>query len=65
MPDYGNNRIQIFTDNGTFITKWGSEGEGNGQLKQPAVIAFDSAGFFLLQIPETPTFKFSARMVPS
>jgi tripartite motif-containing protein 71 len=43
VPDYGNNRIQKFTSEGQFLMKWGSEGNRDGQLKQPAVIAFDSS----------------------
>jgi DNA-binding beta-propeller fold protein YncE len=28
----------------SFITKWGSKGEGNGQLNNPAGVAVDSSG---------------------
>jgi tripartite motif-containing protein 71 len=28
VADSGNNRIQKFTSDGTFITKWGSQGSG-------------------------------------
>jgi hypothetical protein len=27
--------VQVFTENGEFIMKWGSEGEGDGQLSKP------------------------------
>jgi DNA-binding beta-propeller fold protein YncE len=40
VPDYGNNRIQIFINNGTFLTKFGSKGSEDGKLNQPTVIAF-------------------------
>jgi DNA-binding beta-propeller fold protein YncE len=40
----GNNRIQKFTSNGAFLTKWGSRGSANGQFRGPSGIATDSAG---------------------
>ena len=45
MADYGNNRIQKFTNNGTYITKWGTKGAGNGQFSGVVGIAVDSAGY--------------------
>ena len=27
--------VQVFDDNGTFIMKWGTEGEADGQLSKP------------------------------
>ena len=44
MADYGNNRIQKFDNNGTFITKWGSTGSGNGQFSNLNGVAVDSSG---------------------
>ena len=41
VPDYGNNRIQVFSNNGTYLTQWGSEGANAGEFNHPAVIAFD------------------------
>jgi tripartite motif-containing protein 71 len=32
VSDSGNNRIQKFSSDGTFITKWGSRGSSNGQF---------------------------------
>ena len=29
----------------TFITKWGSEGDGDGQFNNPEGIAIDSSGY--------------------
>jgi hypothetical protein len=37
IADQFNFRIQKFTSDGTFITKWGSEGEGDGQFLHPHV----------------------------
>ena len=42
VPDFGNNRIQIFSKDGDFITSWGAAGSGPGQFDGPAVVAFDS-----------------------
>jgi len=44
VPDYFNYRIQKFTSDGTFITKWGSEGIFGGQFQGqgPFDIAVDS-----------------------
>jgi DNA-binding beta-propeller fold protein YncE len=37
--------IQKFDSNGKYITKWGSEGSGDGQFKNPDGIAVDSSGY--------------------
>jgi tripartite motif-containing protein 71 len=39
-----NNQIQKFDSNGKFITKWGSEGTGDGQFQNPSGIAIGSLG---------------------
>ena len=44
VTDPDNNRGQKFTNNGTFITKWGQRGEGIGQSFKPTGIATDNAG---------------------
>jgi sugar lactone lactonase YvrE len=41
----GNNRIQKFTSDGTFVTKWGSYGSGDGQFASPIGIGMDSLGY--------------------
>jgi hypothetical protein len=44
-PNPGSNhRIQEFTKQGQFITKWGTAGSDNGQFIDPFGIAFDSSG---------------------
>ena len=42
ITDSGNHRIQVFNANGNFITKWGSEGSGDGQFIYPYGITVDS-----------------------
>jgi streptogramin lyase len=44
VVDSGKNRIQKFTSNGTFITKWGRKGTGPGQFDDPHDIAVDLKG---------------------
>ena len=44
VADEGNNRIQKFTNTGTFIRTWGTGGSGNGQFKQPLGIGLDPSG---------------------
>ncbi|WP_346865908.1 SMP-30/gluconolactonase/LRE family protein, partial [Methanocalculus sp. MSAO_Arc2] len=44
VADTWNDRIQKFTGDGTFITKWGSFGTGDGQFLGPTGIAVDAAG---------------------
>ena len=44
VADTGNNRIQKFTGDGTFITKWGTLGTGNGQFYRLRDVAVDSSG---------------------
>jgi DNA-binding beta-propeller fold protein YncE len=44
VVDSQNERIQKFDSNGNFITKWGSEGTGEGQFNIPEGIDIDSSG---------------------
>ena len=43
-PGFGNSRISKFDKNGKFIKSFGHLGSGDGELKGPHVLAFDSAG---------------------
>ncbi len=45
VADTGNHRIQKFSPDGTFITKWGTQGSSNGQLSFPSGIDIDSSGY--------------------
>jgi DNA-binding beta-propeller fold protein YncE len=44
VADTGNNRIQKFRNDGTFVAAWGARGGGAGQFLEPSAIAFDSKG---------------------
>ena len=44
VVDYYNNRIQKFDNNGSFISKWGTEGKADGQFSLPTGIDLDSTG---------------------
>jgi streptogramin lyase len=44
VTDTGNDRIQKFTSNGTFLTKWGASGEGDGEFSGPNGVAADTSG---------------------
>ncbi|OQX14348.1 MAG: hypothetical protein BWK80_41920 [Desulfobacteraceae bacterium IS3] len=45
VSDTGNNRIQKFTSDGKFVSKWGTKGSGNGELDFPNSITADTEGF--------------------
>ena len=45
VADTGNNRIQKFTNNGTFVTAWGITGNNTGMFNRPAGVAIDSKDF--------------------
>jgi DNA-binding beta-propeller fold protein YncE len=44
VADTGNNRIQKFSSDGTFLAKWGSYGTAEGQLNEPMGVAVDQSG---------------------
>jgi sugar lactone lactonase YvrE len=44
VADLDNHRIQKFTSTGTYVTKWGSFGTGNGQFDSPIGVGIDAAG---------------------
>lgn len=43
VADTANNRIQVFSSDGTFISKWGVYGRSEVGLRSPADIAIDSS----------------------
>ena len=42
------NRISIFTKDGEWVGKWGTEGAGDGEIKSPSGMVFDAADNLLL-----------------
>src|SRR5215212_7476896 len=44
VADTANNRIQVFSSNGTFVSKWGKYGTGDGLFNSPTGIAIDQEG---------------------
>jgi hypothetical protein len=44
VADGGNNRVQKFNPIGTFLTKWGNVGTGDGELTDPDDVAVDGDG---------------------
>ena len=39
VSDWFNHHIQKFTSEGVFVSKWGTEGTGDGQFIQPTTVA--------------------------
>lgn len=48
IADSWNNRIQKFTSDGKFVTKWGKEGKRDGEFGFPVDIASDNRGFIYI-----------------
>ena len=44
VADTGNHRVQVFSDDGAFLRKWGSMGSGDAQFSSPDGIALDIVG---------------------
>tara|TARA_B100000745_G_scaffold280756_1_gene213078 strand:+ start:168 stop:383 length:216 start_codon:yes stop_codon:yes gene_type:complete len=44
VADRNNNRIQKFTSEGQFVSKWGSVGEGDGEFFSPMRVAVGPDG---------------------
>jgi aldose sugar dehydrogenase len=69
VADTGNNRIQVFSSNGTFIvgwgdvTKWGEYSSGNRTMRSPAGIALDQEGN--VYVADTGNSLISAWAFPS
>ena len=62
VVDSGNNRIQKFSSDGAFITKWGSHGSGNGQFRPSQQLPQTVAEMFMCRIGVTPGFKSLPRL---
>ena len=44
VAELWNERVSVFSSNGTHLRSFGSEGQNNGKFNQPSGIAFDSLG---------------------
>ena len=44
VADWGNHRIQVFSEFGDFIGKWGTQGGADGQFENPFGLAIDDDG---------------------
>jgi sugar lactone lactonase YvrE len=51
VVDTGNNRIQKFTSDGIFLTKWGTYGTGDGQFNRPYAVTCDTSGSVFVADP--------------
>jgi RHS repeat-associated protein len=44
VADYGNHRVEKFTETGEYVTAFGSKGTGAGQLEGPVSVAVNASG---------------------
>jgi DNA-binding beta-propeller fold protein YncE len=44
VPDEGNNRVEVFSEKGEYLSQFGTKGTGNGQFTTPRGAAVDSKG---------------------
>jgi hypothetical protein len=58
--DYGNNRVQIFTNALVYSTQFGTVGISNGLLKNPGDVTVDSAGN--IYVADSPTLDGAGRI---
>ncbi len=64
VADYGNNRIQEFSEAGGFIQKFGSEGTGEGLFKGPLNIAFSGGKLYITDYGNNRVQEFSTAGKP-
>jgi len=61
VVDYGDNRIEKFTANGTYVAQWGVTGIGNGQFAGPVGVAADASGnVYVADASNNPVLRFDA-----
>ena len=64
IADHSNFRVQKFTNDGIFVTEWGSSGSGDGQFNRPEGIVTDSSGYvFVVDGQNTRIQKFTGNGV--
>jgi len=59
VADFGNNRVQEFSETGSYLKKFGSVGSGEGQFKGPIGIAFSAGSVFVTDFNNNRVEKFS------
>ena len=42
IVDYGNDRVQKFSNDGTYLMQWGTKGVTNGEFQGPSGLSIDS-----------------------
>ena len=60
VTDHGNARIQIFDDQGNYISSWGSYGDGPGEFSQPSGIAVGHGYIFVIDNKLNTVQKFDS-----
>ncbi len=48
VADYGNNRVEEFSSEGSFIAAYGSHGSGNGQFQSPESVVYDDGLIYVV-----------------
>jgi tripartite motif-containing protein 71 len=48
VADRSNNRIQLFKPDGTFHSKFGTEGKASGQFNKPASVCCDNRNYLIV-----------------
>lgn len=59
VADTGNDRVQKFTANGTYLMQWGGTGSGPGQFNGPFGIAVDGGNVYVVDTFNQRVQKFS------
>lgn len=59
VADSGNNRVQKFDDNGSFIKRWGSVGSGISEFRRPADLAVDSGTVYVVDAENNRVQEFN------
>ena len=63
VTELGNNRVSVFSSDGTHLRSFGREGKNNGDFDCPKGIAFDGLGNIVVQTVITTGYKSLIGMV--
>ena len=65
VSDTWNHRIQLFTNTGSYLIQWGTNGAGDGQFNAPYGVAADSFdNFFVSDFHNLRVQKFAYQPTP-